>query len=153
MVRDVPIPVDEYRREMIERVLREATNLNDFRQLWIESPKRRRFIDHLVGDNFSPEHLREIEQMTDYDMYDLFAHYGYRARALNRHERKVLYLADNLIWFDAMDLRAATVLRGSGQSVRTGRNGSVGDTCSMGCARDQVRWRSRSAKNLVHRQP
>src|SRR5262249_8858324 len=33
--RDMPIPVDEYRREMMQRVLREAGNLDDFRQLWI----------------------------------------------------------------------------------------------------------------------
>lgn len=35
--RDIPIPVEEYRREMIQRVLREAQDLNDFRQLWIVS--------------------------------------------------------------------------------------------------------------------
>ncbi|MGV2337779.1 MAG UNVERIFIED_CONTAM: hypothetical protein LVR18_28090 [Planctomycetaceae bacterium] len=76
--RDARIPVDEYRREMIERVLRKAHNLNDFRQLWIESQKRRKLIDHLLGDSFSPELLRDLEEMTDYDTYDLFAHYGYR---------------------------------------------------------------------------
>ena len=65
--RDVPIPVDEYRREMIQRVLSEAHDLDEFRQLWIESQKRRKLIDHLLGDNFSPELIREIDQMTDYD--------------------------------------------------------------------------------------
>lgn len=118
--RDVPIPVDEYRREMIERVLREANNLDDFRQLWIESPKRRKLIDHLLGDNFSPELLRDIEQMTDFDNYDLFAHYGYRARALKRPERKGIYLADNEDWFGSMDLIAATVLRGLGNQFELG---------------------------------
>jgi type I restriction enzyme R subunit len=118
--RDVPIPVDEYRREMIERVLREAHNLNDFRQLWIESQKRRKLIDHLLGDNFSPELLRDIEQMTDYDTYDLFAHYGYRARALKRPERKGVYLADNQAWFDSMDQKAADVLRGLGHQFEIG---------------------------------
>src|SRR5207245_378898 len=80
--RDMPIPVDEYRREMIQRVLSEAHNLDEFRQLWIEAQKRRKLIDHLLGDNYSPELLREVEQMSDYDIYDLFAHHGYRARAL-----------------------------------------------------------------------
>jgi type I restriction enzyme R subunit len=82
--RDLPIPVDEYRREMIQRVLSEARNLNEFRQLWIESRRRRKLIDHLLGDNFSPELMRESYQMTDYDNYDLFAHYGYRAHAFKR---------------------------------------------------------------------
>jgi type I restriction enzyme R subunit len=118
--RDVPIPVDEYRREMIERVLREAHNLNEFRQLWIESQKRRKLIDHLLGDNLSPESLREIEQMTDYDTYDLFAHYGYRARALKRPERKEVYLSDNQTWFDSMVPKAAEVLRGLGHQFEIG---------------------------------
>ena len=38
--------------------------------------------------------------MTDYDIYDLFAHHGYRARALKRPERKIVYLTDNAAWFD-----------------------------------------------------
>ncbi|MDR0529543.1 MAG: DEAD/DEAH box helicase family protein [Zoogloeaceae bacterium] len=60
-----PIPVDEYRREVIARVLAEARNLDDFRALWIEAKKRRQLINHLLGDNFSPDTLREVEQMAD----------------------------------------------------------------------------------------
>ena len=112
--RDLPIPVDEYRREMIQRVLREAHDLDEFRQLWIEFWRRRKLIDHLLGDNFSPELIREIDQMTDYDNYDLFAHHGYHARALKRPERKVVYLRNNQAWFDSIDPKAATVLRGLG---------------------------------------
>jgi type I restriction enzyme R subunit len=35
--RDTPIPVDEYRRAVIQRVVSEAHNLDEFRQLWIET--------------------------------------------------------------------------------------------------------------------
>jgi type I restriction enzyme R subunit len=83
--RDVPIPVDEYRREMIQRVLREAHNLDEFRQVWIESQKRRNLIDHLLGDNLSPEVIREIDRMNDFDLYDFFGHHGYHAKALKRN--------------------------------------------------------------------
>ncbi len=58
-----PIPVDEYRREVMARVLSEAHNLDDFRRLWIEARKRRQLIDHLLGDNFSPDVIREVDQM------------------------------------------------------------------------------------------
>ena len=118
--RDVPIPVDGYRREMIQRVLSEAHDLDEFRQLWIESQKRRKLIDHLIGDNFSPELIREIDQMSDYDIYDLFAHHGYHARALKRCERKVVYLEDNQTWFESIDPKAATVLRGLGHQFAVG---------------------------------
>jgi len=118
--RDVPIPVDDYRREMIQRVLCEAHNLDEFRQVWIESQKRRKLINHLLGDSFSPELVREIDQMTDYDIYDLFAHHGYHARALKRPERKIVYLETNQAWFDSIDPKAAIVLKGLGHQFEIG---------------------------------
>jgi type I restriction enzyme R subunit len=118
--RDVPIPVEEYRREMIQRVLSEAQNLDEFRQLWIESQKRRRLINHLLGDNLSPELIREIDNMTDYDTYDLFAHHGYHARALKRPDRNIIYLTDNEEWFSSLDPHAATVLKGLGYQFEVG---------------------------------
>lgn len=118
--RDVPIPVDEYRREMVQRVLREAQNLDEFRQVWIESQKRRKLIEHLLDDNLSPDLIRDIDQMTDYDIYDLFAHHGYHARALKRPQRKTVYLEDNQSWFESIDPKAAIVLKSLGHQFELG---------------------------------
>jgi len=118
--RDTPIPVDEYRREVVTRVLAEANNLDDFRALWIEAPKRRGLIDHLLGDNFSPEVIREIDQMADFDLYDFFGHHGYHAKALRRPERGAHYVSAHKGWFDGMDPKAATVLRGLGNQFALG---------------------------------
>jgi type I restriction enzyme R subunit len=118
--RDLPIPVDEYRREMIQRVLSEAHNLDEFRQLWIEAQKRRSLIEHLLGDNFSPEVIREIDRMTDFDLYDFFGHHGYHARALKRPERGDLYISGNQSWFADMDPQAGTVLKGLGHQFAAG---------------------------------
>jgi type I restriction enzyme, R subunit len=118
--RDVPIPVDEYRREMIQRVLREASSLDAFRQVWIESGKRRSLIDHLLGDNLSPDLIREMDRMTDYDIYDHLAYHSYKARALKRPERKAVYLEGNKAWFESIDQKAATVLRALGNQFELG---------------------------------
>ena len=116
--RDTPIPVDEYRREVIQRVVSEAHNLDDFRALWIEAQKRRQLIDHLLGDNFSPDVIREIDQMNDFDLYDFFGHHGYHARALKRPERGELFI--NHSWFSGMDGKAAIVLKGLGHQFAQG---------------------------------
>lgn len=118
--RDVKIPVDEYRREVIARVLSEAHNLGEFRNLWIETQKRRKLINHLVGDHLSPEVIREFDRMTDFDLYDFFGHHGYRARALKRTERGNLYLSTNQPWFAGMDFKAAAVLTGLGRQFAVG---------------------------------
>jgi type I restriction enzyme R subunit len=117
---DVKIPIEEYRREMLQRVLSEAGNLQDFRQLWIENKKRRDLIDHLLGENYSPEVLRELEEMQDFDYYDMFAHHGYRAQALKRQERGQGYLDQNLPWFEDMPSDTAVVLKGFGHQFGLG---------------------------------
>ncbi len=118
--RDVPVPVDEYRREILQHVLREANNLDEFRQLWIETQKRKQLIDFLLGDNFCPELLRELENMPDFDMYDIFAHHGYHAHALNRPARNQAYLTANQTWFDTVNPKASIVLRGIGRQFEIG---------------------------------
>jgi type I restriction enzyme R subunit len=115
-----PVPVDEYRRAIIRRVQREAHNLEDFRALWIEMTKRRQLIDHLVGDHFSPEAIRGIDQMEEFDLYDFFAHCGYHARALKRPERGTEYVRVNAAWFADMAEKPAIVLRGLGAQFAQG---------------------------------
>ncbi len=117
---DTPVPIEEYRREMIQRVRCEAHDLAEFRNLWIESRKRHQLIEHLLGDHLNPDMLRSHENMFDYDNYDLFAHFGYRARALKRAERSHLYLDANQAWFQGMKPPAATVLRGLGHQFERG---------------------------------
>lgn len=109
-----PIPVDEYRREVMARVLAEAHNLDDFRALWVEAKKRRQLIDHLLGDHLSPEVIRDAEQMNDFDLYDFFGKHGYHARALTRPQRGAEYLNANAAWFADMDAKSAIVLKGLG---------------------------------------
>lgn len=115
-----PIPVDEYRREVIARVLSEAHDLADFRALWIEARKRRQLIDHLLGDNFSPEVVREAEHMGEFDLFDFFGKYGYHARALRRPERGAAYVDANAAWFAGMAEKPAIVLRGLGAQFAQG---------------------------------
>jgi len=118
--RDTMIPVDEYRREVIRRVLNEAHTLDEFRALWIATQKRRQFIDHLLGENFSPELIREIDDMEDFDLFDFFGHHGYKARALKRPERGELFILGNQQWFAGMERNAATVLKGFGKQFGLG---------------------------------
>ena len=58
--------------------------------------------------------------MADFDLYDLFAHHGYHARALKRPERNGHYLKGNQVWFDGLDSKAATVLKGLGRQFEIG---------------------------------
>ncbi|MBS0183961.1 MAG: DEAD/DEAH box helicase family protein [Nitrospira sp.] len=118
--RDVPVPVDEYRREMVARVLREAATIHDFRALWVETQKRRQLINHLLGEHYSPDTVRELMDMVECDHFDLFAHFGYRESALKRRERETAYLTREAHWFASVDSKAAIVLQGIGHQFGVG---------------------------------
>lgn len=119
-LRDVAIPVDEYRAEMIARVLREAATLAELRGLWVQTQKRRALINHLLGEQYSPDTVRELAGLGECDHFDLFAHYGYREKALKRPEREAAYLAMHEAWFVSVDPKAAVVLRGIGHQFGAG---------------------------------
>jgi type I restriction enzyme R subunit len=118
--RDVLISVEEYRRDMISRVVAEAHTLDEFRGLWVETQKRLQLINHLVGEHYSPELARELSGLTECDHFDLFAHYGYRERAMKRHEREAAYLEKQSPWFASVDQKTAVVLRGLGHQFGAG---------------------------------
>lgn len=118
--RDTPMPVEEYRREVVSRVLSEAHTLEEFRSLWIEPHKRRQFIEHLLGERLDPDLIRDEDRMNDFDLYDYFSHHGYHARALRRPERGDLFITHNQPWFAAMPENAAIVLKGLGHQFAQG---------------------------------
>jgi type I restriction enzyme R subunit len=118
--RDVVVSLEEYRKQMIERVRNEAADLNQFRELWVTTRKRQSLIKHLLNESYEPERLRELEEMDEFDYFDIFAHHGYRAAALKRLEREQSYLRNHRFWFDTMDPNAAKVLRGIGRQFGIG---------------------------------
>ena len=118
--RDMAMPIEEYRRHMMDRVRAEASNLNDFRALWITTQKRRSLMNHLLDEHYSPETLRDLEEMGEFDYFDIFAHHGYDAAALKRLEREQSYLRRHRFWFDTVDPNAAKVLRALGHQFGIG---------------------------------
>lgn len=118
--REVAVPLDDYRQEMVARVLREAATLHDFRGLWVETQKRRQLIDHLLGAHYSPDTVRELVGLAECDHFDLFAHYGYREKALKRPEREAAYLSAQAPWFASVDDKTAIVLKGIGHQFGLG---------------------------------
>ena len=119
--RDTKVPLEEYRAAMMERVIREANTLEDFRQLWVEKTRRRELIDHLLGENYSPSSLREqLPEVGDCDDFDVFAHYAYHTTLLPRQARADLYLHRQQAWFNSVNPKAAAVLRGLGHQFSVG---------------------------------
>lgn len=115
-----PVPLEDYRRDIITRILAEAHSIDDFRALWVQQKKRRQLINHLLGAQLDPDHIREAEHMQGFDLYDIFTHHAWHAHALTRTQRADEYLQRHAPWFDSIGAAPAIILRGIGQQFAKG---------------------------------
>ncbi|MFB3917093.1 MAG: DEAD/DEAH box helicase family protein [Terriglobales bacterium] len=83
----MPVTVEEYKQRLARRLVAEAASLDDFRARWIHPAMRRELMGRLPDAGRSPLVLRELEQMNDYDLYDVLADIGYGAAPRTRMER------------------------------------------------------------------
>lgn len=107
--RDTLISLEDYRAEMMERVVKEAHTLEEFRELWIEREDRLSLIRHLQSARYNPSVIQDA--LKDCDLFDVFAHFAYKSAALKRWDRGNAYLKGHASWFASMEERPATVLR------------------------------------------
>jgi type I restriction enzyme R subunit len=71
------VPLEDFKRGMAAALVKEAPTLADFRARWVEPPTRRELLDALVSAGYPPQVVRLIDDMTDYDLYDVIAGVGY----------------------------------------------------------------------------
>jgi type I restriction enzyme R subunit len=55
--------------------------------------------------------LRELEQMNDYDLYDVLAEIGYGAAARTREERAAAFAYKNATWLSTMPVDTSATIR------------------------------------------
>jgi type I restriction enzyme R subunit len=67
------VPLEEFKRGMAAALVKEAPTLAEFRARWVEPPTRRELLDALVSANYPPQVVRLIDDMTDYDLFDVIA--------------------------------------------------------------------------------
>src|SRR5439155_20085260 len=71
------VPLEDFKRGMAAALAKEAPTLADFRARWVDPPTRRELLDTLVSAGYPPQVVRLIDDMQDYDLYDVIASVGY----------------------------------------------------------------------------
>lgn len=98
----MPVTIEEYKERLAQRLVAEAASLNEFRARWIHPGMRRELLGRLPDAGRSPLVLRELEQMDDYDLYDVLADIGYGAAPRTRAERAESFNYKNAEWLGKM---------------------------------------------------
>lgn len=100
--RAMPVPIDDYKAGLSARLIAECPTLEAFRARWVDPPQREEIIDAIVSSGYSPSVLRMLEQMNDYDLYDVLADLGYGLLPRTREDRCLAFRYKHAGWLAAL---------------------------------------------------
>jgi type I restriction enzyme R subunit len=120
----MPVTVEEYKERLAERLVEEAPTLERFRATWVRPPERHALLAHLPDAGRSAALVRDLEEMRDFDLYDVLAELGYGLAPKTRTERADAFAYKHDAWLRGMPARTAGTIRAiAGQFARAGTEG------------------------------
>lgn len=99
---DQRISVEEYKERMAAKLVEIAPNIEDFRVCWINPPSRQELATQFVNAGLSPKEFAEVEQLGDYDLYDVLADMAYGLIPKTRNERGEAFKYKHADWLKDM---------------------------------------------------
>ncbi len=118
------IPVAEYKAKLAERLKQEAPSIEDFRQRWIDPKLRRALVQQLVLAGYSPSLVRQVDAMSDYDLFDVLGKLAYQLPPQTRGQRFDAFRTGQKDWLWGMPEKTRlTVTALAAQFARAGIEG------------------------------
>jgi len=118
--RERPVPIEEYKACLAEKLLAQAHTLDQFRALWIDPPTRQELIDTLVHAGYSPTVVKLVEEKEDYDLYDVLAEMGWGANPRTMQDRAFSFAYKHESWLNGFPQPAADTIRAIAAQFETG---------------------------------
>lgn len=107
----MPVPLDEYKARLSERLVQEVISLDEFRNRWIDPSTRQALINALVTSGYSPIVVRMVDEKQDYDLYDVLAELGWGLNPRTRRDRTLAFTYKHEDWMNTLSKRAADTIR------------------------------------------
>jgi type I restriction enzyme R subunit len=120
----MPVTVEEYKQRLAQRLVAEAPTLEDFRIKWVTPPVRHELLAGLPDAGRSVLLIRDLEDMREFDLYDVLAELGYGQAPKTRAERAGAFAYKHAGWLGGMSKEASAVIRAiAGQFALAGTEG------------------------------
>jgi type I restriction enzyme R subunit len=120
----MPVTVEEYKQRLAAKLIEEAPSIDVFRTRWITPSDRQRMLGELPDAGRSALLVRDLEDMEDYDLFDVLAELGYGMVPRTRTERAEAFNYKHTAWLSQMPNEAATLVRAiASQFGRAGTDG------------------------------
>jgi type I restriction enzyme R subunit len=122
--KEVPVTVEEYKERLTAQLVAETPTLDEFRAKWIDPDHRHALMAHLIDAGLSPSLIRTVDEMNDYDLYDVLGELGYGLDPRTRTERAEAFNYKHGEWLHGLPPSAAQMLRAiAAQFARAGTEG------------------------------
>lgn len=109
--RHVKVSVEEYKRRIAEQLLKEAPTIDKFRACWIHPQERQELKNSLTAANVSPELIRNVGDMIDYDLYDVLAEIAYGINPRRRQERVYAFTYKHEDWLESLPKETSATIK------------------------------------------
>ena len=120
----MPVPVDEYKERLAEKLIEQAGSLEEFRDIWVNPPSRQEIVNTLVSAGYSPKVVMMVEDKEEYDLYDVLGELGWGMNSRTRRDRALAFKYKQEDWLNTLSERAAETIRAiSSQFERGGTEG------------------------------
>ena len=106
----MPVTVEEYKERLAAKLVREAPTLEAFRQRWIAPAQRQEMLAQLPDAGRSAVIVQLVDDMADYDLYDVLAELGYGLAPRTRPERAEAFAYKHARWLAGLPAKTAATL-------------------------------------------
>ena len=107
----VPVSLEEYKQRLAAELVKDIPALDDFREVWIDPPRRVDLMGKLPDGGRAPHVVRDLTEMKAYDLYDVLADLGYGQAPRTRTGRAEAFQYKNARWLNGMPHPAAETVR------------------------------------------
>jgi type I restriction enzyme R subunit len=106
-----PVPLADYKQMLAAALVKEAPDVNAFRQAWVEPPLRRALVGKLPENGRSALLVRALDEMEDYDLFDVLGDLGYGISPHTRAERGDAFVYKNGPWLNGLPIAASATVK------------------------------------------
>lgn len=85
------VTLEEFKRGMAAALVKEAPTLAEFRARWVEPPTRRELLDTLTTAGYPPQIVQRIDDMNDYDLFDVIAGVAFGLDPKTKQDRALAF--------------------------------------------------------------
>ena len=114
------ISMDDYRQRLAEKLVEEVKTIEELRQRWVVPEDRQALLERLRQSGYSADALRALQEMEDYDLYDILADLGFGMSPHTRIRRAEAFSYKHEGWLSELPSQTAEALRAIVRQFREG---------------------------------